>query len=46
MMNLNQNLIKNKGMNTLLEAINRGILKGLHENNIELLVDLDDDNLD
>ncbi len=33
-------------MKTLLEAINRGILKGLHENNIEILSDLDDDNLD
>ena len=33
-------------MKQLLEAINRGILRGLTENNIELLVDLDDDNLD
>ena len=33
-------------MKRLLEAINRGILKGLTENNIELLADLDDDNLD
>ena len=33
-------------MITLLEAINRGILKGLNENNIELLTDLDGDNLD
>ena len=33
-------------MKRLLEAINRGILKGLTENNIELLTDLDDDNLD
>ena len=33
-------------MKALLEAINRGILKGLTENNIELLSDLDDDNLD
>ena len=32
-------------MKHLLEAINRGILKGLNENNIELLTDLDDDNL-
>ena len=29
----------------LLEAANRGILRGLHEQNIELLSDLDDDNL-
>ena len=33
-------------MKKLLEAINRGILKGLNENNIELLADLDDDTLD
>ena len=33
-------------MKMLLEAINRGILRGLNENNIELLTDLDDDNLD
>jgi hypothetical protein len=33
-------------MKKLLEAINRGILLGLNENNIELLSDLDDDNLD
>ena len=33
-------------MKKLLEAINRGILKGLNENNIELLADLDDGNLD
>ena len=33
-------------MRKLLEAINRGILKGLNENNIELLSDLDDENLD
>ena len=33
-------------MKQLLEAINRGILKGLNENNIELLADLDDENLD
>ena len=33
-------------MKQLLEVINRGILKGLTENNIELLADLDDDNLD
>ena len=33
-------------MKHLLEAINRGILRGLHENNIELLVDLDGDHLD
>jgi hypothetical protein len=32
-------------MKRLLEAINRGILKGLTENNIELLADLEDDNL-
>ena len=30
-------------MDRLLEAINRGILKGLTENNIELLADLDID---
>jgi hypothetical protein len=33
-------------MRKLLEAINRGILKGLNENNIEFLTDLDDENLD
>jgi len=33
-------------MKKLLEVINRGILRGLNENNIELLTDLDDDNLD
>ena len=33
-------------MKHLLEAINRGILKGLNEQNIELLADLDDENLD
>ena len=33
-------------MKHLLEAINRGILRGLNEQNIELLADLDDDNLD
>jgi hypothetical protein len=33
-------------MKRLLEAINRGILKGLNENAIELLADLDGDNLD
>ena len=33
-------------MKKLLEAINRGILKGLSENNIELLTDLDDSELD
>ena len=33
-------------MKQLLEAINRGILRGLYENNIELLTDLDDGNLD
>jgi len=33
-------------MKHLLEAINRGILKGLYENNVDLLVDLDDENLD
>ena len=33
-------------MKQLLETINRGILKALTENNIELLTDLDDDNLD
>ena len=33
-------------MKHLLEAINRGILKGLNEQNIELLTNLDNDNLD
>jgi len=33
-------------MKRLLEAINRGILRGLNENNIKLLTDLDDENLD
>ncbi len=33
-------------MKKLLDAINRGILRGVNENNIELLTDLDDDNLD
>ena len=33
-------------MKQLLESISRGILKGLRENNIELLADLDDENLD
>ena len=33
-------------MKKLLEAINRGILRGLNEQNIELLADLDDCNLD
>ena len=33
-------------MKHLLEAINRGILKGLNESTIELLADLDDENLD
>ena len=33
-------------MKKLLKAINRGILKGLNKNNIELLADLDDENLD
>ena len=32
-------------MKYLLEAINRGILKGLNENNINLLTDLDDENI-
>ena len=32
-------------MKKLLEAINRGILKGLSESNIHLLSDLADDNL-
>ena len=32
-------------MKKLLEAINSGILRGLNENNIELLADLDDENL-
>jgi hypothetical protein len=32
-------------MKRLLEAIDRGILKGLSENNIELLTDLEDDEL-
>ena len=33
-------------MKKLLEAINRGLLRGLNEQNMELLSDLDDDNLD
>jgi hypothetical protein len=33
-------------MKKLLEAINRGLLKALNENNIELLTDLDDSELD
>ena len=33
-------------MKRLLEAINRGILKGLNENNIELLSDLDNSEID
>ena len=33
-------------MKKLLEAINRGLLRGLNEQNIELLSDLDDENLD
>ena len=33
-------------MHKLLEVINRGILRGLNENNIELLTDLSDDRLD
>ena len=33
-------------MKKLLEAINRGILKGLNESNINLLTDLDDSELD
>ena len=33
-------------MKKLLEAINRGLLRGLHEQNMELLSDLDDENLD
>ena len=33
-------------MKKLLEAINRGILKGLNEQNVELLSDLDDDLVD
>ena len=33
-------------MKKLLEAINRGILKGLNEQNVELLSDLEDDDLD
>jgi hypothetical protein len=41
-----QNLGKNKFMKKLSEVIHRGILRGLNENNIELLSDLDDDNLD
>ncbi len=40
--NINRNL---NNMKRLLEAINRGILRGLNENNIELLADLDGDNL-
>jgi hypothetical protein len=45
-MTFSQNLGKNKFMKQLLEAINRGILNSLNENNIELLADLDDDHLD
>ena len=33
-------------MKKLLEAINRGLLRSLNEQNMELLSDLDDDNLD
>jgi hypothetical protein len=33
-------------MHKLLEVIHRGILRGLNENNIEFLTDLDDENLD
>ena len=33
-------------MKTLLEVINKGLLGGLNESNINLLADLDDDNLD
>jgi hypothetical protein len=33
-------------MHKLLEVIHRGILKGLNENNINLLTDLGDDRLD
>ena len=33
-------------MKKLLEAINRGIIRGLNEQNIELITDLDVDNLD
>jgi len=33
-------------MKKLLEAINRGILKGLNENNMELLVNLDGETSD
>jgi hypothetical protein len=32
-------------MKKILEAINRGILNGLSENNINLLTDLDDENI-
>mgnify|MGYP003420956665 CR=1 FL=1 len=45
-MNINQILIKNNIMNTLLEAINRGILRGLNEHNIEILSDLPDESED
>jgi hypothetical protein len=43
MKNINRNL---NNMKKLLEAINRGILRNLNENNIELLADLEDENLD
>jgi hypothetical protein len=33
-------------MKKLLEAINRGLLRGLNENNMNLLTDLDDSDLD
>ena len=33
-------------MKKLLEAINRGLLRCLNENNINLLTDLDDSELD
>ena len=42
--NINQKELNN--MKKLLEAINRGIIRGLNEQNIELLSDLDDENLD
>ena len=42
--NINQEVLNN--MTRLLEAIHRGILRGLNEQNIELLADLDGEQLD
>jgi hypothetical protein len=44
MKNINRKNLNN--MKKLLEAINRGIIRNLNENNIELLADLEDDDLD